>query len=120
MTLGPFTKISPSPFSSGFSIFTFRLGKASPTEPGLFSLSDSAAITGDVSVKPYPCTSAIPKLLNPTIVSLSIGAEPYNTKRIFPPKLFKICLKITFLKSILHFKSPFDNFIIILINLSFP
>ena len=108
MTLGPFTTISPIPSSFGFSIFTSKFGNGNPTEPGLFSLSVSAEITGDVSVKPYPCIKSIPKLLYPMMVSLFIGAAPYNTTLKFPPKLSKTCLKNTFLKSILHFNRQFE------------
>ena len=57
------------PFSFGFDIFTSTLGSANPTEPYLVCLSFSAAITGEVSVNPYPWTVFIPNSINPFATS---------------------------------------------------
>ena len=51
------------PSSFGSNIFASTLGKAFAIEPKRLYLSSSAAITGDVSVSPYPWIVKIPKLL---------------------------------------------------------
>ena len=62
-----------------------------PTEPNLNDFSFSAASTGAVSVKPYPCTVRIPKSLNPFATVLSKADAPtYYKSNITTKAIYNI------------------------------
>ena len=73
---GPFTISSPIPSLSVSTTLALTLGTAFPMLPNLYSLFVPIPITGDVSVKPYPCTRFIPNNLYFSSIFLSKAAAP--------------------------------------------
>ena len=107
------------PSSSGLSTSIISLFIAGPTEPFLICLKFSAAITGPVSLNPYPCTTTTPKSLNLFEILASAGAPP-EIIILSPPRASITCLKIFLLKSICNFSKKLLIFVAILINFVFP
>ena len=68
-----------------FASLTSTPGIALPIEPVLYSLLVPTATTGDVSVRPYPCTIFIPSNLYLASISESKAAAPLINNLIFPP-----------------------------------
>ena len=83
-------------------------------------MSSSAAITGELSVKPYPCNIFIPKLLKPLSASGSKAAPPATNNLAFPPRFSCTSLNIILLISIPNFNKKLLIFIPFFTVSNFP